>query len=55
MNWAVIFPVLLIVLNCGAAVASAFKGDASKSVYWLAAAVLNYSVTFPLPRFPWSP
>lgn len=53
MNWAVVLPVLMIALNLGAALANLVKGDSSKTVYWLAAALLNYSVTFPFPRFPW--
>lgn len=54
MNWAAVLPVLMILLNLGASVASLVKGDSSRTVYWLAAALLNYSVTFPFPRFPWS-
>lgn len=41
-----IFPVILIVLDVGAAVMCAVNGDIKKSIYWLAAAVLNAAVTF---------
>ena len=41
-----IFPVLLIALDIGAAVIYAACGDMKKAVYWIAAAVLNITVTF---------
>ena len=41
-----IFPLLLILLDVGAAVIYAIQKDYKKSVYWLAAAVLNVTVTF---------
>lgn len=41
-----IFPAILIVMNVGAAIVCAVAGDAKKTVYWIAAAVLNAAVTF---------
>lgn len=41
-----IFPILLIALNVGAAVMCFAQGDIKKSIYWIAAAVLNAAVTF---------
>jgi uncharacterized membrane protein len=41
-----IFPLILIVLDIGAAVMYAVNKDYKKAVYWLAAAVLNVTVTF---------
>lgn len=41
-----IFPLLLILLDVGAAVVYAIQKDYKKAVYWLAAAVLNVTVTF---------
>lgn len=41
-----IFPVSLIVLDIGAAVMYGVHGDIRKVVYWIAAAVLNITVTF---------
>lgn len=41
-----LFPILLILLDVGAAVPYAFAGDYKKAVYWLATAVLNICVTF---------
>ena len=41
-----IFPIALIVLDIGAAVVYGINGDARKVIYWLAAAVLNITVTF---------
>lgn len=41
-----IFPVLLIVLDLGAAGVYLGGGDIKKAVYWIAAAVLNVCVTF---------
>lgn len=41
-----IFPILLIVLDIGAAIFYAAQCDWKKTVYWLAAAVLNIAVTF---------
>ena len=41
-----IFPLILIILNIGAAVVCAVTHDFKMAVYWLAAAVLNICVTF---------
>lgn len=41
-----IFPLLLIALDIGAAVMYGFNGDLRKVIYWIAAAVLNVTVTF---------
>lgn len=41
-----IFPLILILLDIGAAAAYGVTGDVRKVVYWLAAAVLNITVTF---------
>lgn len=41
-----LFPILLIVLQIGAAIVSVKQGDIRKGIYWFAAAVLNISVTF---------
>ncbi|MBT9626104.1 hypothetical protein GPK54_12480 [Ruminococcus bicirculans] len=40
-----IFPLLLILLDLGSAVIYAIQKDYKKSVYWIAAAVLNVTVT----------
>ena len=40
-----IFPVILIVLNVGAAVVYGFHLDWRRCIYWLAAAVLTLCVT----------
>lgn len=49
-----LFPTAMIILNVGAAVICAWKGDSTRTVYWLAAAALNAVITYPLPRFPWT-
>lgn len=41
-----IFPAALILLDVGAAVMCAIGKDYKRAVYWLAAAVLNITVTF---------
>lgn len=41
-----IFPLALIALDVGAAIVYGVNGDARKVIYWLAAAVLNITVTF---------
>ena len=41
-----IFPILLITFNIGAAIMCVACGDNKKAIYWLAAAVLNITVTF---------
>ena len=46
MNTKYIFPILLIVLDFGAAVLYGIDGDLRKTIYWIAAAILNITVTF---------
>lgn len=47
MKAAHLFPLALIVMDCGAALVYAFaEGDGRRCVYWLAAAVLTAVVTF---------
>jgi len=41
-----IFPLLLILIDIVAAIMYFVKGDTKRGVYWIAAAVLNYTVTF---------
>lgn len=41
-----IFPVALIILDLGAAAMYGINGDVRKVIYWLAAAILNITVTF---------
>lgn len=41
-----IFPLMLIVMDLGAAATYVSVGDWRKVVYWIAAAVLNVVVTF---------
>ena len=41
-----IFPLILIVLQIGAGVVYAMQHNIKMAVYWIAAAVLNISVTF---------
>ena len=41
-----IFPMSLIILDIGAALVYRINGDIRKVIYWLAAAVLNITVTF---------
>ncbi len=41
-----IFPLLLIILDVGAAIVCGAGGDRKKAIYWIAAAVLNAAVTF---------
>jgi hypothetical protein len=41
-----IFPCLLMALDLGAAVFYGVNGDFRKVIYWVAAAVLNATVTF---------
>ena len=41
-----VFPVLLILLDIGTGIVYAAGGDIRKTVYWIAAAVLNVAVTF---------
>jgi len=46
MNRAQIFPAIMIVMNLGAAVMCASCGDWKRAGYWIAAAFLNYFVSF---------
>lgn len=41
-----IFPCLLIALDFGSAFVYGLDGDWKKVIYWIAAAVLNITVTF---------
>ena len=41
-----VLPLLRILLDVGAAVIYAVQKDNKKAVYWIAAAVLNVTVTF---------
>lgn len=46
MDKTKIFPLLLILLDIGAAVVYAKNKEYKMAIYWLAAAVLNVAVTF---------
>lgn len=46
MDRTKIFPLALIILDTLAALMYVSAGDIRKSVYWIAAAVLNVAVTF---------
>lgn len=41
-----VFPTVLIVQNLISAVPYALEGDAKMTVYWVSAAVLNFSLTW---------
>lgn len=41
-----VLPLILIIIDVGAAVACAKHKDYRKAIYWIAAAVLNAAVTF---------
>ena len=41
-----IFPIILIILDVGAAVMCAIHKDFKMAIYWLSAAILNCCVTF---------
>lgn len=41
-----IFPTILIILDIASAVVYATKGDMRKMIYWIAAAVLTFVVTY---------
>ena len=46
-NWLTkVFPATMILLDLMAALMCGFAGDLRKTVYWVAAAVLNAAVTF---------
>ena len=42
----IIFPLILIILDVLSAIPYAVSGDYKKSIYWIAAAILNICVTF---------
>lgn len=46
MTRAQIFPLTLIVIDCGAALVYGWEADWRRAVYWFAAAVLTACVTF---------
>lgn len=46
MQTKYLFPITLIILDLGAAVVYALNKEYKMAVYWLAAAVLNITVTF---------
>lgn len=46
MKTTYIFPLILIALDVGAGFVYAAHGDYKKLIYWIAAAVLNITVTF---------
>lgn len=46
MDKTKIFPLLLILLDVGAAIIYIKNKDIKMAIYWLAAAVLNAAVTF---------
>lgn len=41
-----IMPIINIVISGLAGICYALKCDAGRSIYWLSAALLNYSITF---------
>lgn len=41
-----VLPLILIIINLLAAIVCFVHGEHKKGVYWIAAAVLNYTVTF---------
>ena len=46
MKTELIFPTIMIVLNIGAAIMYAIKGNIRMMIYWIAAAVLTSCVTY---------
>ena len=46
MDKTKIFPLLLMTCDIGAAIMCAVHGDYKRAVYWIAAAVLSFCVTF---------
>ena len=46
MDKTKIFPVLLIILDLGAAIVYGLEPDVRRCIYWIAAAVLTACVTF---------
>ena len=41
-----VFPIKLMALNICASIVYFYNGDIKRGVYWIAAAVLTYTVTF---------
>ena len=41
-----VFPIILIILDLGAAIFYGIDGNIRKMIYWFAAAILNITVTF---------
>lgn len=41
-----LFPIILILLDTAAGIVCGATGDIRKCIYWIAAAVLNVTVTF---------
>ena len=46
MDKTKMFPVFLIIIDTCAGIVYACNGDMRKTIYWIAAAVLNAAVTF---------
>lgn len=46
MKTTYIFPIILIILDIGAAFVNLCNKDYKMAIYWIAAAVLNAAVTF---------
>lgn len=46
MNKQYLFPMLLIIIDFCSSLVYAIDGDWKKAVYWIAAMVLNITVTF---------
>ncbi len=46
MKATYIFPIILIILDVGAAIVNLCNKDYKMTIYWIAAAVLNAAVTF---------
>jgi hypothetical protein len=46
MNKTQIFPLVLIILDLGAGIVYFCNGDIKRGIYWIAALVLTWAVTF---------
>jgi hypothetical protein len=46
MNKEQILPTVIILISCGASIFYAFGGDWRRTIYWAAAATLNFVVTY---------
>lgn len=46
MKATYIFPIILIILDIGAAIVNLYNKEYKMAIYWIAAAVLNATVTF---------